>query len=211
MAAGRARRTLLIGTRNAGKLAELRELLRGAGWELASLADAGVDVDVDETGDTLEANAILKATEYARLAGMAALADDSGLEVDALGGAPGVHSARYAGAGATDGDRVALLLANLSGKARPWTARFRCVIAIAGPDGGGLGGGAVELHSGVCKGVIADAPRGDNGFGYDPVFFIPEMGRTMAELSDGEKNAVSHRAAAARRAAAFLARRAAAD
>ena len=192
--------TLLVATHNAGKLAELRNLLRDAPYALTSLADVGIDADVDETGATLEENAALKATTYARLSGLLTLADDSGLEVDALGGAPGVHSARYAGAGASDADRIAKLLANLASHKPPWTVRFRCVIAIARRTG------APELHAGACEGVIIGAPRGENGFGYDPVFLLPEFGKTMAELSDAEKNRASHRGRAARKAARALAR-----
>ena len=186
---------LLVATHNAGKLAELRTLLRDAPVALVSLADVGIGVDVEETGATLEENAALKATAYARLAGLRTLADDSGLEVDALGGAPGVYSARYAGPDATDGERIAKLLGNLACHPQPWTARFRCVIAVAEPDGG------AALYEGACEGVIISAPRGDNGFGYDPVFLLPEYNRTMAELTDAEKNAVSHRGIAARGAA----------
>ena len=189
---------LLIATHNAGKLAELRVLLRDAPRELVSLSDVGIDLDVDETGETLEENAALKATTYARLAGLPTLADDSGIEVDALNGAPGVHSARYAGPDATDADRIAKMLDNLAVHPQPWTARFRCVIAIAAP------GGDVELHGGACEGVIVSKPRGDNGFGYDPVFYMLEHNRTMAELSDAEKNAFSHRGIAARKAAHAL-------
>ena len=194
------RERLLVATHNAGKLIELRDLLRDVPYTLVSLLDVGIEFDVDETGETLEANAALKATTYARLAGIAALADDSGLEVDALGGAPGVHSARYAGPGATDAERIAKLLDNLAAHPQPWSARFRCVIAIAAPDG------CVELHGGACEGVIISKPRGDNGFGYDPVFFMPEYNRTMADLSDAEKNAASHRGIAARKAARALIR-----
>lgn len=189
---------LLVATHNMGKLAELRELLRGVPFELVSLSDVGIEMDVDETGETLEENAVLKSTSYVRLSGLPALADDSGLEVDALGGAPGVHSARYAGPGATDADRIAKLLDNLAAHPRPWTARFRCVIAIVSPDGD------IEMHGGACEGVIISEPRGENGFGYDPAFLFPESNRTMAELSDAEKNAVSHRGIAARKAARSL-------
>lgn len=189
---------LLIATHNAGKLAELRDLLRGVPYTLVSLSDVGIELDVDETGQTLEENAALKATTYARLARMPTLADDSGLEVDALDGAPGVHSARYAGPDATDADRIARLLHNIAPHPQPWSARFRCVIAIATPEGD------VKLHGGACEGVIIPHPRGDNGFGYDPIFFMPEQTRTMAELSDTEKNTVSHRAIAARKAADAL-------
>ena len=189
---------LLIATHNAGKLVELRELLSDVPCTLLSLSDVGIELDVEETGETLEENAALKATTYARLAGLPTLADDSGLEVDALGGAPGVHSARYAGPDATDADRIAKLIDNLAVHPQPWTARFRCVIAIANPDG------SIERHGGACEGVIISKPRGDNGFGYDPVFYMLEHSRTMAELSDAEKNHVSHRGIAARKAAEAL-------
>ena len=194
---------LLIATHNAGKLSELRVLLRSVPYALVSLTDVGIAVDVEETGSTLEANAALKATTYARLAGLPTLADDSGLEVDALNGAPGVRSARYAGPDATDADRIAKLLANLAAHPQPWTARFRCVIAIAAPDG------VIERHDGACAGVIISQPRGDNGFGYDPVFLLPEYGRTMAELSDAHKNRISHRAIAVQKAARALSNRSA--
>ena len=193
---------LLIATHNAGKLAELRDLLHDVPYKLLSLTDVGIELDVDETGETLEENAALKATTYARLAGIPALADDSGLEVDALDGAPGVRSARYAGPNATDADRIAKLLGNLAARPQPWTARFRCVIAIATPDG------ETELHDGACEGVIISHPRGDNGFGYDPVFLLTARGKTMAELTDDEKNAVSHRGVAVRKAARALIRNA---
>ena len=189
---------LLIATHNAGKLAELRDLLSDAPYTLVSLSDVGIELDVDETGHTLEENAALKATTYAQLAGILTLADDSGLEVDALDGAPGVHSARYAGPSATDADRISKLLDNIAPHPQPWTARFRCVIAIATP------GGEVELYGGACEGVIISRPRGDNGFGYDPAFYMPEQNRTMAELTDAEKNALSHRAIATRKAALAL-------
>ena len=195
---GQDRKRLLVATHNKGKLAELRELLRGVPFELVSLSDVRIEVDVDETGETLEENAELKATTYARLSGLTTLADDSGLEVDALGGAPGVHSARYAGPDATDADRIAKMLNNLAPHPQPWTARFRCVIAIVSPDGD------IEMHDGACEGIIISEPRGENGFGYDPAFLFPESNRTMAELSDAEKNTVSHRGIAARKAAHAL-------
>ena len=191
--------TLLIATRNAGKLEEISRLIAGASIQTVSLADVGVDREVDETGETFEANSTLKASTYARLSGLPTLADDSGLEVDALGGEPGVRSSRYAGDDATDADRVAFLLGRLQNEGRgPWRARFRCVIAIAWRHDD------VELHAGVCEGVVIDTPRGSNGFGYDPVFLIPDLGRTMAELSPAEKNRVSHRGMAVRKAAAAL-------
>ena len=190
---------LLIATRNKGKMRELRQLLGGVPYEMVSLDDLGIADEIEETGATFEENAALKAEGCSRLSGLPALADDSGLEVDALGGAPGVRSARYAGADASDADRVSLLLKNLANtSANDRSARFRCVIAIAAP------GERTRFYSGVCEGRIAAAPRGDNGFGYDPVFDIPELGMTMAELPTERKNAVSHRARAAKKAAAAL-------
>ena len=191
---------LLLATGNQGKARELARLLRSAPWELVSLQDAGVDFEVDEVGETLEENAALKAQTYARHSGLWALADDSGLEVEALGGAPGVRSRRFAGEGASDADLVREILRRLDGT--PWErrgARFRSVIAVASPSG--------ELHlcQGVCDGVIGFQAQGDGGFGYDPIFFLPDLGCTMAELSLEEKNRVSHRAAAARAAEALLA------
>ena len=190
---------LLIATRNSGKMRELRQLLGGVPHEIASLDDLGIADEIEETGATFEENAALKAEGYSQLSGLLTLADDSGLEVDALGGAPGVRSARYAGADASDADRVSLLLKNLEGtRADDRSARFRCVIAISAP------GERTRLYSGVCEGRIAAEPRGDNGFGYDPVFDFPELGMTMAELPSERKNAVSHRARAAKKAAAAL-------
>ena len=191
---------LLIATHNQGKLKELSSLLEGVPFELVSLSDVGIEHDVDETGATLEENATLKAETYARLSGLPTLADDSGLEVDALGGEPGVRSARYAGDGASDEDRITLLLSNLADKPHPWQARFRCVVAISRPEK------PVELYSGDCLGEIITDPRGCNGFGYDPVFLIPREGKTLAELTSDEKNRLSHRSAAARKAGEALMR-----
>ena len=190
---------LLLATTNRGKLAELSALLKGAPFFLVSLAEVGIEQDVDEVGSTLEENATLKATTYSRLSGLPALADDSGLEVEPLGGEPGPLSSRYAGPGATDADRIAFLLGKLENiPEERWNARFRCVIAIAWPRE------QVELFTGECEGRIIRDPRGSNGFGYDPVFLLPELGMTMAELSPQEKNRVSHRSAAVRKAAASL-------
>ena len=190
---------LLIATHNMGKLRELTELMGDIPYQLVSLGDLGIHHDVDETGSTFEENATLKAETYCELAGILTLADDSGLEVDALGGEPGVRSARYAGPDATDAERVEFLLGKLSGTdPDTWSARFRCVIAISEP------GRATSLHSGSCEGRIVPEPRGENGFGYDPVFEFPEIGLTMAELSAERKNRVSHRAEAARKAACSL-------
>jgi XTP/dITP diphosphohydrolase len=158
-----------------------------------------VDEDVEETGSTLEENAILKATTYARLSGLRTLADDTGLEVEALGGEPGPLSSRYAGEGATDDQRIAFLHKKLQNlHEAPRGARFRCVIAVAYP------GQAPDLYTGECYGEITDTLRGASGFGYDPVFLIPELGKTLAELSPEEKNQVSSRGIAARKAAAAL-------
>lgn len=193
---------LLLGTNNAGKLAELREILDGCGWELVSPADVGLSVEVEETGQGYAENATMKAIAFAKAGGLTALADDSGLEVDALDGRPGPLSARYAGANRTDAERVQKLLEELSdvpGEQR--TARFRCVIAIADPEG------EVELVEGTVEGRIAREPRGDGGFGYDPVFLLPERGLTTAELPPDEKHAVSHRGVAARAARPVLERK----
>ena len=211
---------VVLGTSNSGKLEELRALLRDVPFELVSLAEADVGQDVEETGSTLEENATLKAETYCRLSGLPVLADDSGLEVDALGGEPGVRSSRYAGQEATDAQRIEYLLGRLAETPLDERqARFRCVVAIAWPlrqaQGGLLrqaqGGLAepVELYSGECPGRIIDEPRGAFGFGYDPVFLLPELGKTMAELSPEEKNGVSHRSRAARKAAASLMQKAA--
>ncbi len=174
-------------------------LLCGIPWELTDPLKEGIEVEVREEGRSFEENALLKARAYAEASGSAALADDSGLEVDALGGEPGVLSARYAGRHGDDRANIALLLHKLSGV--PWErrkARFRCVIAIAGPSG------YIELCEGICEGFIAFEPRGSGGFGYDPVFFVPEFGKTMAELPLEVKNKISHRAKAAFRAREIL-------
>jgi len=185
---------LLIATNNPGKVGEYRELLAGLLVHLTFPAEEGLELEVEETGGSFEANAVLKARAFAETSSLLALADDSGLEVDALGGEPGIHSARYAGPGASDQARYQLLLHNLEGV--PWerrAARFRCVIAIATP------GGEVHTAEGICEGIIAFEPLGEHGFGYDPVFYMPEHGCTMAELPPEVKNRVSHRARAAER------------
>jgi XTP/dITP diphosphohydrolase len=181
---------LLLASHNPGKIIELTALLADLEAELVSLRDLDIAEKVAETGDTYRDNAVLKARFYAGRAALPALADDSGLEVNALAGAPGVLSARYLAApGATDADRRRFLLSQLAPHPRPWTARFRCVVAVVFPDGRLLTG------EGACEGVIIPQERGENGFGYDPVFEFPN-GRTMAEMSDDEKNRVSHRALA---------------
>lgn len=197
---------LVIATNNAGKLREFRELLSGCGFELVSPADLGVALDIEETGSTFDENARVKAVAAARLTGLVALADDSGLEVDHLGGRPGIFSARYAGGDRTSGDmseegQCRIVLDELRGVPdERRTARFRCVIAIATP------GGDVHTAEGVLDGRIAREPRGENGFGYDPIFFVPELGKTSAELPAPQKNAVSHRGQAAFKACEALRR-----
>lgn len=190
---------LLIATHNQGKLIEYQELLAGLPLELVTLGDVGIPEDVEENGATFDENARLKALAYARKSGLLTLADDSGLEVDALGGEPGVHSKRYAGENKTDAERNAFLLEKLRNvPASQRTARFRCVIAIATPAG------QVWESAGTCEGEILFAPRGSHGFGYDPIFYFPELHATMAELPTPVKNQVSHRARAARGARAIL-------
>ncbi len=169
-------------------------MLSGSPVSLVTPAKLGISLDVEETGDTYEANAALKAIAFTRASGLPSLADDSGLEVDALAGAPGVRSARYAGTG-SDNDNVDLLLTNLNGiPDETRTARFVCVVALALPSGD------IEFASGKCEGKIACERRGDGGFGYDPVFFPEGRPLTMAQLPPDEKNRLSHRGRAVRNA-----------
>ena len=192
---------LLLATNNRAKVSEYQNLFSDLPYELVTLSEEGITTEVAEEGMSLEENARIKAKAYAGESGLLALADDSGLEVDALGGEPGPLSARYAGEGASDMDRISYLLARLEGV--PWeqrTARFRAVIAIAIP------GEEVELCSGECPGFITFAPRGEHGFGYDPVFYLPELDKTMAELPMELKNQVSHRGKAASKAREALER-----
>jgi XTP/dITP diphosphohydrolase len=189
---------LLLGTRNAGKIAELRALLRGLDLELVTLDDLpNVLSEPAEDAASYADNAIAKAVAYARATGLRAIADDSGLEVDALGGAPGVRSRRFFGDDATPEDRNRMLLGLLDGVGHR-TARFVAVIALAQPDG------RVETFDGEVKGEIALTPRGDDGFGYDPIFVIAGDGRTVAEVPRAEKNAISHRGLAAAKLRAAL-------
>ena len=182
----------ILASNNSGKLKEMRALLAGVGAEVVSQSEAGLALEAEETGVTFEENALIKARAACEALGEAAIADDSGLVVDALGGAPGVYSARYGGEDCqSDGDRVALLLRNLTGEERR-TARFVSCIACVFPNGDLL------TARGECEGEIGFEPRGTGGFGYDPVFVFPETGKTMAELMPEEKNAVSHRGAALR-------------
>lgn len=190
---------LLLASENKGKLVEMRELLLGLGLELFSPYDLDLRLNVDENGSTYAENAALKALAYQRASGLATLADDSGLEVDALGGRPGLHSARFSPLpNASDADRRAYLLEQLRGKPQPWTACFHCTVAVALP------GGSLEFAKGECPGVISPIERGSTGFGYDPIFYIPERGATMAELGEAVKNQISHRARAIRAARPLL-------
>ncbi len=182
---------LLIATTNPGKVREYQQLFNNLACELVGLSEVGIVQEVAEMGATYEENAVLKAKEYATLSGLLTLADDSGLEVDALGGRPGVHSARYA---LDSSARIRRLLAEMQNvPANQRTARFQCVIALAWPDG------RTEITSGVCEGWITTEARGTNGFGFDPVFYVPEHGMTMAELPADVKNRISHRARAAQK------------
>jgi len=192
---------LLLATKNAAKVREYLLPLQGIPYDIVTLSDVGIDLVVSETGETMEENASIKAKAYALASNLIALADDSGLEVDALGGEPGALSARYAGEGVSDRERLDFLLSKLSHV--PWeqrAARFRCVIAIATPKG------VIDFCQGECHGIIAFEPKGEGGFGYDPIFFLPELGKTMAELTIEEKNEISHRGKAARRARQILER-----
>ena len=176
----------VLATHNPGKLAEMKAILSGLGVEVISPAEAGVEVDVEETGTTFAENAMLKAKAICAAAGLPAIADDSGLCVDALNGGPGVYSARYGGEELDDRKRRLLLLRNLRGQTTR-AAHFTCAVACAFPDGDTL------TAEGRCDGAIAFAPLGEGGFGYDPVFLIPEKGKTFGQLSPEEKSAISHR------------------
>ena len=195
-----ASNALLIATTNSGKIEEFNAMSRNFGLSFLSLTDVGINMEVRETGTTFEENAILKAEAYGETSKLVTVADDSGLEVTALGGKPGVLSARYAGLGATDAANIDLLLERLKDVPEDLrTARFRCVIALKAPHE------PPKLYTGVCKGRITRIPRGEHGFGYDPVFFIPQIGKTMAELTPDEKNSISHRGHAVRGLAKELA------
>jgi XTP/dITP diphosphohydrolase len=190
---------LLIATNNKGKVQELQDLLKGLDIQLITPADINLNLEVEEDGVTYAENASKKAIAFARASGLISLADDSGLEVDALGGAPGLYSARYhPKPGANDKDRRMYMLENLKDKPRPWTARFHATIAIA------INQNDVQVVEGNRPGEIIPEERGTGGFGYDPIFFIPELGKTMAELEMEEKNRLSHRARAVMNAIPIL-------
>ena len=198
-----AHETLLIATNNAHKVTEFRRILGGADVTLLTPADAGIETDVEETGETFEENARLKARAFCAASGLPSLADDSGIEVDALDGRPGVRSARYGGDGLGDAGRVQLLLSELADVPEEQrTCRYRVTLVLARPDG------TEEVAHGACEGRAAFAPTGVNGFGYDPIFYVPHFGKTMAELSPDEKDALSHRGQATRRMADLLRERA---
>lgn len=192
---------LLLGTTNKGKLAELRALLDGLGLDLLDPTALHLQLDVAETGDDYASNASLKAEAFSAASGIWCLADDTGLEVDVLGGAPGLHSARLIGLLGSDKQRRQRLLTMLAPHPRPWRARFRSVVALASP------GGKIDLAEGECPGEIIPKERGEMGFGYDPIFLLQEVGRTMAELEMEAKNRLSHRAIAIQAIMPILRRR----
>ena len=197
-------RRLLIGTTNQHKIEEFQTLLTGTPYLLVRPQDVGLSLDVEETGATFAENAEIKARAFADASGLLTLADDSGLEIDALGGEPGIYSARWAGADVTYPERFRILLARLADVPEELrTARYRCAIAIAAPLG------ACEVVEGVLEGQIALEPRGTGGFGYDPIFFVPALGATVGEITAAEKHEISHRARAAAAARMVLLRRAA--
>ena len=190
---------ILVASANRGKLREFQAILADARFEFFLPADLGLALEVKESGSTYAENAALKARAYCAASGLICVADDSGLEVDALGGQPGLYSARYSPKpGATDADRRAYLLENLLTRPRPWTARFHCSLAIATPDG------RIFYADGDCPGEIIPTERGMNGFGYDPIFYLADRGLSMAELADEEKNRISHRGRAVRAALPVL-------
>ncbi|NJC95382.1 MAG: non-canonical purine NTP pyrophosphatase, RdgB/HAM1 family [Anaerolineales bacterium] len=192
---------LLIATNNPGKIRELHELLDDLGIELVTPSQIGLELDVIEDGETYIENATKKANAFAQASGLISLADDSGLEVDALDGAPGLYSARFGsvnGEKLSDAERRKYLIQKLQNQPRPWTARFHATIVIAAPDQG------LQITEGFCEGEIIPEERGTGGFGYDPIFLLPELGKTMAELSMEEKNRLSHRAKAVMKAKSVL-------
>jgi XTP/dITP diphosphohydrolase len=183
---------VVVASRNRHKVHEISALLQGLGLQLVTIDEVAGDVPLIEDEETFEGNALAKARQAAAATGLPALADDSGLEVDALGGAPGVHSARYAGEPSDDARNNAKLLSALSGVPPAGrSARYRCVAAFLDPAAG-----RILTAAGSCEGVILESPRGQGGFGYDPLFLVPALGRTMAEIDLAEKNRLSHRAAA---------------
>ena len=184
---------MLFASTNRGKIKELADLFKDVGWDLTTPDELGLDLEVEESGQTYEENARLKAAAFCQASGLPSLADDTGLEVSALAGAPGLHSARFSSIpNASDADRRQLLISRLRNKPRPWLARFVCVVALASPDG------PMESAFGSCDGEIIPDERGREGFGYDRIFLFPKLNKTMAELKMEEKNRISHRAMAVR-------------
>jgi len=180
---------VLIATRNEGKLSEFKDMFQDFEIDWLSLTAVAITEEVEETGTTFFENALLKAQTYAKKSNLITLGDDSGLVVDALNGAPGVKTARYGGPGLTSEERYQLLLENMKGiPTNKRTARFCCAIVVVGEDGRLL-----IKSEGICEGVIAESPQGQGGFGYDPIFFLPHLGKTMAQLSPEEKHKISHR------------------
>jgi XTP/dITP diphosphohydrolase len=190
---------LLLATKNPGKIREMKSLLRDVAVEIVIPSDLGLELQVEESGQTYAENASKKANIYSSTSGLLTLADDSGLEVEALNGAPGIFSARYSPKkGADDKDRRDYLLEQLQEISRPWTARFHCTVAVAGPKG------VIQITEGYCPGEVIPIERGESGFGYDPIFLVNGFDRTMAELSLFEKNRISHRGKAIRSAIPIL-------
>ncbi len=187
-------REIIFATKNKGKIKEINEIMRDTGIMVISMEEAGIDIDIVEDGETFEENAIKKAVAIMKISGKIALSDDSGLVVDYLGGAPGIYSARFGGEGATDADKNEKVLSLLQGVPhKERTARFVCVTGAAFPDG------TTITTKGTLEGLIAEAPIGNQGFGYDPIFFIPEYDRTVAQMDAAIKNQISHRGKALRR------------
>ena len=180
---------VVLASHNQKKMVEMKAILSQMGVEVLSQAEVGVDLEPEETGTTFEENARIKAQAVMQATGLPAIADDSGLMVDALGGAPGVSSARYGGPGLDDTGRWQLLLKNMAGESNR-ACKFVSVICCAFPDGGEV------MARGECPGILAQGPSGDGGFGYDPIFYLPQLGKTMAQLTPAEKNQISHRARA---------------
>ena len=184
---------LLLASTNAGKVAEFRRLLQGCGWEIVTPIDLGLELSAEETGGTYESNARIKALAGVTVSGLVTIADDSGIEIEQMGGEPGVHSARFLGEDATYPERFAEIQRRLSGAPRDRRlARFVCVIAVADPRSG-----LVRTAEGEVRGMIAGEPRGEGGFGYDPIFWLPQESMTMAELPEHQKDIISHRGRAA--------------
>lgn len=180
---------VVLASHNQKKMVEMKAILSQMGVEVLSQAEVGMDLEPEETGTTFEENARIKAQAVMQATGLPAIADDSGLMVDALGGDPGVYSARYGGPGLDDTGRWQLLLKNMAGESNR-ACKFVSVICCAFPDGGEV------MARGECPGILAQGPSGDGGFGYDPIFYLPQLGKTMAQLTPAEKNQISHRARA---------------